>query len=150
MPRELNLSEPYVGEPVTLDAGQTATVTAVRKDSIAVVLDGSATVVFVPRENYTPHGLNQLGRNIRTFMRQRNHAEARRRERHDTASIARPRQQGRARRPRRTVRTGRAKARAPASSKEPDPPLDLLDLAVLALGWGRVPCKCAALNGGGS
>jgi hypothetical protein len=39
---------------------------------------------------------------------------------------------------RRNVRTCRAKARAPSGDDpSPEPPLDLLDLAVLALGWGR-------------
>jgi hypothetical protein len=46
------------------------------------------------------------------------------------------RQRGRASR-RRSVRTNRATARGRDPS-EPEPPLDLLDAAVLALGWGRV------------
>jgi hypothetical protein len=41
---------------------------------------------------------------------------------------------------RRNIRTRRAKARAPSGdpSPEPEQPLDLLDIAVLVLGWGRV------------
>jgi hypothetical protein len=52
----------------------------------------------------------------------------------------RPNRRRESRRPRRNVRTRRAKARAPSGdpSPEPEPPLDLLDVAVLALGWGRV------------
>jgi hypothetical protein len=46
------------------------------------------------------------------------------------------RQRGRGAR-RRSVRTSRARARGPDDS-EPEPPLDLVDIAVLVLGWGRV------------
>jgi hypothetical protein len=51
----------------------------------------------------------------------------------------RPAYRGRAPR-RRNVRTRPARARAPSDdpSPEPEPPLDVLDAAVLALGWERV------------
>jgi hypothetical protein len=50
----------------------------------------------------------------------------------------RPAYRGRAPR-RRNVRTRRAKARAPSGDPSPEPePLDLLDAAVLVLGWERV------------
>jgi hypothetical protein len=50
----------------------------------------------------------------------------------------RPHHRDRAPRHRRRTSNGRRKARSPSGKdSEPDPPLDLLDVAVLALGWGR-------------
>ena len=70
---------------------------------------------------------------LRRFLRARQQQQQSARSTH---TAARPL---RAARRRRTVRTGPRRARAPSGEdSEPEPPLDLLDLAVLALGWGRV------------
>jgi hypothetical protein len=74
-PKEL--TEPLVGKRLTLADGRTGTVTSVRENVIGVVLDGSATIIFVPRENSTPERLQRLTRNVQAAMRNRARAEVR-------------------------------------------------------------------------
>jgi hypothetical protein len=121
------------GTRVRLDDSTTGVVMSVWENGVVgVVLDESATIVFVPRENCTPEGLRQLTHNIHAAMQRRHVAQARfaflgRRDASSTRRQQRVRRgSSRERRPRRTRRVARTCGSRGDPDPEPEPDLEPL------------------------